>query len=88
MVSSIPLCYLLQQIQRTKIETTQRAGYNIAKRMVAFDPTSTMSATIVSRVPRRPHILLFARGLDDFHEAARVEAGAANQSAVNIWLAH
>ena len=32
--------------------------------------------------------LLIARGLDDLGEAARVEAGAADEGAVDVWLAH
>ena len=32
--------------------------------------------------------LLFARGFDDLGEAARVEAGAADEGAVDVWLAH
>ena len=33
-------------------------------------------------------VLLFARGLHDLGEAARVEAGSANEGAVDVWLAH
>ena len=33
-------------------------------------------------------MLLFARGFDDLGEAARVEAGAADEGAVDVGLAH
>ena len=33
-------------------------------------------------------VLLFARGIDDLGEAARVEAGAADEGAVDVGLTH
>src|SRR5947207_1650887 len=66
----------------------QRAGYNNVKHMMDLEPRSTISATTVSRAPRPARALLVARGFNDLHEAARVEAGASYKGTVNVWLAH
>jgi hypothetical protein len=59
---------------------------------LAFRCSASLNMTDCCETPGCPTgkmpVLLFARGFDDLGEAARVEAGAADEGAVDAGLAH